>query len=173
MNALSTAIGGLQSIVDAPVWVVLQLKITAILLAAWFVHMVLRQANPRWRVLLWRVTGCGLVALPLVAWIFPVLPIHVQRPLLIRQTATVPAAFETIREDRTTIGREPTSLSGSPSNATARSSKSTPAPVTPLRWPCAPADCHRLKPSWRPRSTPPPCWASPTGARSSPASGPI
>ena len=41
MNALLMAFGGLQSIVDAPVWVVLLLKITAILLAAWLAHLAL------------------------------------------------------------------------------------------------------------------------------------
>ena len=38
MNALLSAFGGLQPIVDAPVWVVLLLKLTAILSAAWLVH---------------------------------------------------------------------------------------------------------------------------------------
>ena len=55
---------------DAPVWVVLLLKITAILLAAWLAHLALARANPRWRVFLWRVTAVGLIALPAVAWLF-------------------------------------------------------------------------------------------------------
>ena len=70
VNALLMAFGGLQPIVDAPVWVVLLLKITAILLAAWLAHLALERANPRWRVFLWRVTAVGLIALPAVAWLF-------------------------------------------------------------------------------------------------------
>jgi hypothetical protein len=58
MNAwLTTFERFVQSIIDAPAWALLLVKVTAILLAAWLVHMALLRANPRWRVLLWRVTA--------------------------------------------------------------------------------------------------------------------
>ena len=41
MNASLMAFGPLQPLVDAPVWVVLLLKITAILFAAWLAHLAL------------------------------------------------------------------------------------------------------------------------------------
>ena len=41
MNALLLAFGGLQPIVDAPAWVVLLLKLTAILSAAWLAHLAI------------------------------------------------------------------------------------------------------------------------------------
>ena len=63
-------------LVDAPVWVALLLKITAILAAAWLAHLALARANPRWRVLLWRVTAAGLIALPAAAWSLPALRIR-------------------------------------------------------------------------------------------------
>ena len=80
MNTLLVASRSLQPVVDAPEWVLLLLKVTAILLAAWVAHLVLKRANPRWRVFLWRVTAVGLIALPAVAWLFPALEIRVEQP---------------------------------------------------------------------------------------------
>jgi beta-lactamase regulating signal transducer with metallopeptidase domain/uncharacterized GH25 family protein/thiol-disulfide isomerase/thioredoxin/Leucine-rich repeat (LRR) protein len=87
MNALLSAFGGMQPIVDAPAWVVLLLKLTAILAAAWFVHAAIARVNPRWRVVLWRVTAVGLLATPAVAWLLPSLEIRVpQAPVVERPT---------------------------------------------------------------------------------------
>ena len=66
----------LQAVVDAPVWCLLLLKITAILALAWLVHLALFGANPRWRVLLWRMTAAGLIALPTIVWLFPAMQIR-------------------------------------------------------------------------------------------------
>jgi len=77
MNALLLAFGGLQPIVDAPAWVVLLLKLTAILSAAWLAHLAIARTNPRWRVVLWRVTAVGLIAMPAVACLLPSLEIRV------------------------------------------------------------------------------------------------
>ena len=66
----------LQAIVDAPVWSLLLMKITAILGLAWLVHLALFGANPRWRVLLWRMTAAGLIALPAIVWLFPAMQIR-------------------------------------------------------------------------------------------------
>ncbi len=80
MNALLTAARGVQTIASAPVGAVLLLKITAVLLAAWAIHLALWRANPRWRVLLWRATAAGLVVLPALGWLSPALEIHVEPP---------------------------------------------------------------------------------------------
>jgi len=80
MNTLLTASGGLQPLVDAPVWAVVVLKVTAILAAAWAAHGALWRSNPRWRVLLWRVTAVGLAALPAVGWLSPAFEIRVEPP---------------------------------------------------------------------------------------------
>ena len=80
MNRLLTASGLLHSLVGAPVWGVLLLKITAVLSAAWLAHVALKRANPRWRVFLWRVAAVGLIALPAVALFLPAPPIRVRPP---------------------------------------------------------------------------------------------
>ncbi len=50
-------------------------KITILLAVAWCVHGLLRKSNPRWRVLLWRSTGTGMLLLialtacpPILSW---------------------------------------------------------------------------------------------------------
>ncbi len=90
MNALLMASGGLPSIVDAPVWVVLVLKATAILSVAWLVHLAIARTNPRWRVFLWRVTAVGLISLPAIAWFLPALKIRVEQPPAIKVAAATP-----------------------------------------------------------------------------------
>ena len=54
-------------------------KMTILLLLAWGSHCLLARANPRWRVLLWRLTLVGLFAVPFhvifaPAWEIAVLP---------------------------------------------------------------------------------------------------
>jgi beta-lactamase regulating signal transducer with metallopeptidase domain len=66
----------LQAIVDTPVWCLLLLKITAILGLAWLAHLALFGANPRWRVLLWRMTAAGLLLLPGITWFLPAVQIR-------------------------------------------------------------------------------------------------
>jgi beta-lactamase regulating signal transducer with metallopeptidase domain/uncharacterized GH25 family protein/thiol-disulfide isomerase/thioredoxin len=101
MNAWLTVSRFWQPIIEAPLWAVLLVKLTAILLAAWLAHLALRRTNPRWRVFLWRVTAVGLVVLPAVAWMLPSLPIHVQPPPA-KEVATKVAAF-----DRPALGHLP------------------------------------------------------------------
>src|SRR5208282_3516517 len=77
MNAWTTTLEGfVQLFLAAPAWAVLLTKITAILTAAWLVHLVLLRANPRWRVLLWRLTAVGLIALPPAASLLPAIDIR-------------------------------------------------------------------------------------------------
>jgi len=54
---------------------VLVVKVTILLAAAWTAHVLLRRMNPRWSVLLWRLTGVGVMVViglamapPLVSW---------------------------------------------------------------------------------------------------------
>lgn len=91
MNVERMASHGLQMLVDAPVWVAFLGKITAVLLAAWAIHLALLHFNPRWRVLLWRVTAVGLVALPAVVWFLPALEIRVE-PRPVEELAAVSPA---------------------------------------------------------------------------------
>ena len=50
----------LEYLAGAPAIVVVLLKITLVLAAAWILHGALGHANPRWRVWLWRTTIVGL-----------------------------------------------------------------------------------------------------------------
>ncbi|NQT14484.1 MAG: carboxypeptidase regulatory-like domain-containing protein, partial [Planctomycetes bacterium] len=118
MNALLVASRGLQPIVDAPVWVVLVLKATAILLAAWLVHLAVARANPRWRGFLWRVTAVSLIALPVIAWLLPALEIRVEQPPAI-EAAAVPTTSSTSLTDRGVAGHAPFGLPGNPSDTNA------------------------------------------------------
>ena len=36
-------------------------KVTVVLIVAWISHLYLRGSNPRWRILVWRVTAVGLI----------------------------------------------------------------------------------------------------------------
>jgi beta-lactamase regulating signal transducer with metallopeptidase domain/uncharacterized GH25 family protein len=107
MNALLMASRGLQPIVDAPVWIVLLSKITAILLIAWLIHLALARTNPRWRVFLWRVTTVGLIVLPAAGWLLPALEIHVLQPPPVVETAAVSAAPQALSPDRVAPGYAP------------------------------------------------------------------
>ena len=100
MSALLMASRLLQPMVDAPVWALLLLKGTAILLAAWLAHLALARTNPRWRVVLWRVTAVGLMALPAAAWFFPALQIRVEQPPPGKEAAAVPTASRVLAADR-------------------------------------------------------------------------
>jgi beta-lactamase regulating signal transducer with metallopeptidase domain len=87
VNTLLILARGLPTIAMAPAWVMLLLKITAFLLAAWAVHGALGRLNPRWRVLVWRVAAVGLVALPSARWLFPALEIRLETPLAEKMAA--------------------------------------------------------------------------------------
>ncbi len=120
MNTLLMAFGGWRPILDAPVWVVLLLKITAILLVAWLVHLALVRTNPRWRVFLWRVTAVGLIALPAVAWLLPALEIHVPQPPPANKAAAVSTVSAAPLADRTLAARLPLGWSDNLSDTTRR-----------------------------------------------------
>jgi beta-lactamase regulating signal transducer with metallopeptidase domain/uncharacterized GH25 family protein/thiol-disulfide isomerase/thioredoxin len=80
MTSLSTLFHGFGQMIELPGWAMLLLKITAILSVAWGFHVLLSRRNPRWQVLLWRLTGLGLIALPIVTGILPAINIPVLTP---------------------------------------------------------------------------------------------
>ena len=147
MNAwLTTFEGFVQSIVDAPGWVVLVLKITAILMAAWLVHLALMGANPRWRVLLWRVTAVGLIALPPVAWLLPAINIRVGQAAAATQAVDIPTPAPVLAADRD-VG----TLPQADSRATCRTDRRyTDYRYGPMgrRMKSAPHHCRSLKPTF-------------------------
>jgi len=112
VNALLMSFRGLQPIVDAPVWVVLLLKATAILLAAWTAHLALARSNPRWRALLWRATAVGLIALPAVGWLLPAMEIRLAQPPPTKEAAAVDPASEAPLTDQAAAGHAPIGLPG-------------------------------------------------------------
>jgi beta-lactamase regulating signal transducer with metallopeptidase domain/uncharacterized GH25 family protein len=112
MNAWLTAFGGWQPLVDAPVWVLMLLKISAILAAAWLAHLAIARTNPRWRVVLWRVTAVGLLVLPAIAWLLPGLEIRVLKPTPVEEVATVSPAPKAMLDARTMTSRIPSDYPG-------------------------------------------------------------
>ncbi len=73
MSNLTHALVDLHPVPDA------LLKLTVVLLTAWGISLCLRSRNPRWRVLLWRISITGALSIPVLlllapAWEFPVTP---------------------------------------------------------------------------------------------------
>ncbi len=87
MNAFLNGFGGSESIFHLGVWGMFLLKTTAILAAAWLVHLLLIQANPRWRVLLWRVTAVSLAVLLAVSCLAPAFKIKMPHPVPVVEIA--------------------------------------------------------------------------------------
>jgi len=76
------------SVASMSVWVV---KATFLLAVAWGLHVLLRSANPRWHVCLWRTTLVGLVGLPVLALVVPNLHIDVTVEPLVNSSDDEPA----------------------------------------------------------------------------------
>lgn len=94
-----------------PVWLVdpppaadVLIRVTILLAAAWIAHAALRRANPRWRMLLWRGTAVGLVALPLAMLALPAIDVAVPKPAVVS-----PGPLESTQQTGPT---SPTSLTG-------------------------------------------------------------
>ncbi len=60
-----------------PVIAEILVKTTLFLGAAWVAHVLLRRANPRWRVLLWRGAAVGLLTIPVLRASLPELSVHI------------------------------------------------------------------------------------------------
>ena len=80
MNPVLVAFIEMEVFIPAPAWIMLLLKVTAILLVAWGAYFLLRRTNPHWQVLLWRVTASALILLPIFTWLLPSLDVRVARP---------------------------------------------------------------------------------------------
>ena len=83
----------LHAFVDAPLWIILLLKTTAILAVAWFAHICLARVNPRWRVFLWRLTTVTLVMLVVVSLAVPAIQIPVAPVPVAPELALAPATL--------------------------------------------------------------------------------
>lgn len=81
----------------APVQAML-LKATLLLAAGWILHGLLRGANPRWRVLLWRSVLAGLILLPIGELVLPRLDFHV-RPAPIQQDLGASKLIDAVDQD--------------------------------------------------------------------------
>ncbi len=73
MQTLISMLPSLTDLATAPSEVMLIARCTILLAAAWTVHGLLACRNPRARVLLWRATMVGVVALPMLACLPPTL----------------------------------------------------------------------------------------------------
>ena len=67
----------LRWIIELPFLAEILVKTTLFLVAMWIAHFLLRRANPRWRVLLWRGAAVGLLAVPILRAALPELPVPV------------------------------------------------------------------------------------------------
>ncbi|WP_337173934.1 carboxypeptidase regulatory-like domain-containing protein [Paludisphaera sp.] len=71
---------GLDRLAEAPTGLLIVLKATAVLAAAWLCHAALARANPRWRVLTWRCATIGLAAVAALAFAPPLATWRVAAP---------------------------------------------------------------------------------------------
>ncbi|MCH7724925.1 MAG: hypothetical protein IH991_00380 [Planctomycetes bacterium] len=86
----------LGRISNLPLGVAVLCKVSVLLFAAWCVHAALWRANPRWRVVLWRTTAVGLLAIPLLHIVIPPTTVYVDNgadveltPLTVHQPAAI------------------------------------------------------------------------------------
>jgi beta-lactamase regulating signal transducer with metallopeptidase domain/thiol-disulfide isomerase/thioredoxin/DNA-binding beta-propeller fold protein YncE len=73
-------------------------KISVLLVVAWLLRFALVRANPRWRVLVWRSSGVGIVLLAVLAVSPPILEVPIMSP---RTTGDVRSDVETPRATKT------------------------------------------------------------------------
>ena len=74
-------------------------KVTIVLITAWFVHAAIWKWNPRWRVFLWRVTSVGVAVLLAVAAMPPLY--HV--PLLSSNTTKMSGDSQVVRSGQNPV----------------------------------------------------------------------
>lgn len=148
MTANTLMAGWLSALTDAPWGIETLVRATLLLVGAWLLHLLLRPANPRWRVLLWRGTGVGLFLLPLTALVLPPIAVEVTLPQVTevtampaRVTATWPMSsipqeqnlaadqgIHPFQDGGASFGTPPI-LSGSKSSLTVPLQTETPAPL--------------------------------------------
>jgi beta-lactamase regulating signal transducer with metallopeptidase domain/peroxiredoxin/uncharacterized GH25 family protein len=83
-------------------------KVTLLLGLAWTLHAMLWKRNPRWRVLVWRLTMAGLLLLPVVQWASPALTVSVPAAeTTVVQTAQIADKEVVVRDRNTVLAQEP------------------------------------------------------------------
>ncbi len=102
----------IHELIASPV-IALLAKATLLLSAGWILHRILRPANPRWRVLLWRTALVGLGLLPVLQLLVPRWQIELLTPQR-------PAALESLSP-----GMPATSRIAPPATATSLTGEST------------------------------------------------
>ncbi len=80
MTEIDSLWAGLAEALTMPTWAVLMLKTTLLLTLAWFLHVALARFNPRWRVLLWRGTACGVMLVAVWSFGLPVVEVGIPMP---------------------------------------------------------------------------------------------
>ncbi len=84
-------------LIEAPEPILLFLKITILLLIGWAGHLLLKNRNPRWRVILWRSVSVGIFILPIWSLAGPVFLVSVSKPVTLENSeeqAPVEPIFE-------------------------------------------------------------------------------
>ena len=79
-----------ESLIDLPPAGIILIKATLLLALGWTLYALLLRTNPRWRVLLWRATLVGLLALPVAETFLPELRVAIQRETLTATPAPLP-----------------------------------------------------------------------------------
>jgi beta-lactamase regulating signal transducer with metallopeptidase domain/thiol-disulfide isomerase/thioredoxin len=80
--------------------VLLITKISVLLVSAWLLYFALARANPRWRVLVWRSSGVGIVLLTVLAVLPPIVEVPIMSP---RKAGNFRADAETLRRVKNEI----------------------------------------------------------------------
>jgi beta-lactamase regulating signal transducer with metallopeptidase domain len=80
MNAFQVVASWQETLVDAPLWAMILLKLTVLLTFAWILHFSLSHANPRWRIVLWRSVAIALISLPVLSFTIPSINWHIPTP---------------------------------------------------------------------------------------------
>ncbi len=80
MNLLSIISVWFSKMATAPLWIIILVKVTVLLALAWLAHLILKRANPRWRMLLWRGTAIGLIAMPILMLSMPAVKVEFAEP---------------------------------------------------------------------------------------------
>ncbi len=116
----------LRPLVEMPLPLAILLKVTMLLAVAWAAHLPLRQRNPHWRMLLWRGAGMAIVAVPLLAYLTPAIPIAVSAPAVGMTAADSETLFSPEMSDEPLVGASP-ERPASQANAAAGTVAASPA----------------------------------------------
>ncbi|WP_165248722.1 M56 family metallopeptidase [Paludisphaera soli] len=124
---------------DAPSGLLLVLKATAVLTAAWGASWAVSRRNPRWRVLAWRAAAVGLVAIVGLTFAPPLFRWRVAPPArtAVERVSAAAVAEMAATSSETPIGFPSVEVAG-PIRPAASPPAPVAAPVVPARPPLAP-----------------------------------